>query len=297
MSDSGFPPRPPTPQALLHRQPDKPAETSIMTTKPAKYIVLITASTGVVGKVQIARAVADSLSCPLYQGGSLHESSAKAASVGASRAGVGDSDVSGSSGANQARYQRMWLSKMTRTGLLFPEESRPATEGFFGFGGASSSLTPSTSRRGSVSSVASESSQSSKPASQPVTASFAPKATNTLFALSEEERLRRANPALMVLTHPALEQWHRLAIRNSIKEYGIGVIFVPLDEDGDDEDLPVLQPLDPRTMTSFPLSFGDRKTKRSGDLDTEMMVSVDLDGDVEAQTREIIDGVKEFYGR
>ncbi|KUI60825.1 hypothetical protein VP1G_08021 [Cytospora mali] len=100
-------------------------------------------STAVAGKFQIARSWASGLSCPSYQGESMHHSAAKAASVGVS------------SGQNEARYQRMWLSKLTRTGLLFPEESRPATAGFSGFGGSSST---STSCRGSTSSVASVSS-------------------------------------------------------------------------------------------------------------------------------------------
>jgi hypothetical protein len=127
-------------------------------------------STSVSGKVQIARSVAEGLACPLYQGDSLHESSAKAASIGTSRlaptaatmeTGKADTEREVSSGQdatvasvpgpNEARYRRMWLSKLTRTGLLFPEESRPATWGFSGLGG-----TPSTtvSRRGSGSSVA-----------------------------------------------------------------------------------------------------------------------------------------------
>jgi hypothetical protein len=78
------------------------------------------------------------LSCPLFQGDSLHETSAKAASVGASRRPIDDDELAGTGrGLNEARYQRMWLSKITRTGYLFPEESRPAmsSEGFTGFGG------------------------------------------------------------------------------------------------------------------------------------------------------------------
>lgn len=109
----------------------------------SKYIILLLAPTSVAGKVQIATSVSKSLSCPLIQGDSLHESSAKAAAVGASR----------DDGGGRERYQRMWFSKMTRTGLLFPEESRPANEGFYGFGGGSFST--STSRRGSESTVSS----------------------------------------------------------------------------------------------------------------------------------------------
>ena len=125
---SEYPPRPQTPQAMLHRLPDKPDEEQLSlqrAARPTKYIVLITASTAVAGKVQIAKSVATTLTCPLFQGDSLHETAAKAAGLGAAE-------------PNETRYQRMWLSKMTRTGLLFPDESRPANEGFSGFGGASS---------------------------------------------------------------------------------------------------------------------------------------------------------------
>lgn len=120
---------------MLHRRPDKPASQSTKpgaTTKPSRYMVLIIASTAVAGKAQIAKSVAAALGCPLVQGDSLHETSAKAASVGAAK------NVDGAApGPNMDRYRRMWLSKMTRTGYLFPEESRPATGGFSGFGGGS----------------------------------------------------------------------------------------------------------------------------------------------------------------
>ena len=329
MSDLPIPPRPPTPQVLLHRLPDKPEEAPDDERKPSKYIILIMGSTEVAGKVQIARSVASALSCPLFQGDSLHESAAKAASVGSSRPAAAASTsvpsptgapegTSVASGPNEARYQRMWLSKMTRTGLLFPEESRPATEGFSGFGGTSSA--PS-SRRGSISSVASVSSDAGTPSSAaassslvssrreslnsphpapPVTTTF-PTGTssyihNPVFTLSEHERLRRSNPALMVLTHPGLAKWHKLAIRTSVGEYGIGVIFVPLydDHEEDEEELPVLRPLDPRTMTSFPTSFANfgMKARGWGNLHSEMKLRIDTDADVEAKTAEIIDGVK-----
>ncbi|KAK0287362.1 hypothetical protein LTR35_003837 [Friedmanniomyces endolithicus] len=91
--------------------------------------------------------------CALIQGDGLHETAAKAASVCAPAPVVGsggDDGASPQSGANEPRYQRMWLSKMTRTGLLFTEESRPANSGFSGYGGSSSA---STSRRGSASSM------------------------------------------------------------------------------------------------------------------------------------------------
>jgi hypothetical protein len=352
MSDSPIPPRPQTPQVLLHRLPDKPDVLPELTRKPSKYIILIMGSTAVAGKVQIAGSVASALSCPLYQGDSMHESSAKAASVGASRpitttaaavttatapstAGevtaavdgggrkvehvqAGDGSTSSLPWANEVRYRRMWLSKLTRTGLLFPEQSRPANEAFSGFGGASST---STSRRGSVSSEASASSNPAASSSTsssrggsissahpppPVVNTFPTKAPTSVhhavFTLSEQERLRRANPALMVLTHPELDQYHRLAIRTAVGEYGIGVIFVPLygdleeEEDEDEEDLPVLRPLDPTTMTNFPslpgaLAMGMRG---SGNLDTEMKLRVNVDAGIEGKIIEIINGVRDM---
>ncbi|KAJ9660546.1 hypothetical protein H2198_002483 [Neophaeococcomyces mojaviensis] len=311
--------RPPTPQALLHRAPDKPdfAETSL--TKPNKYIILLLAPTSVAGKVQIATLVSKSLSCPLFQGDSLHESSAKAAAVGASRSDDG----------GRGRYQRMWMSKMTRTGLLFPEESRPANEGFSGFGGGSSS----TSRRGSESSISSTTSFGGGSAAG-FTASSAVDAGNQfmtsggmfgtsqyvnrpVFAVSEEERNRKLNPALMVLTHPELEAWHKDAIREATGEYGIGIIFVPLfktDAEHDDEleeieddELPVLRPLDPRTISQF-TSFdalraaaggfdGGKKSKygkgKEGNLEEEMVLEVDIEGSVEEIIEEVVKGVRD----
>jgi hypothetical protein len=307
--------RPPTPQALLHRAPDKPDVSDISLTKPKKYIILLLAPTPVAGKVQIATSVSKSLSCPLFQGDSLHESSAKAAAVGAIRSDDG----------GRGRYQRMWLTKMTRTGLLFPEESRPANEGFTGFGGGSTST--SISRRGSESSISSTVSFGGGSAAGS-TASSAVDAGNQfmtpggifttsqyinqpVFAISEEERRRKSNPALMVLTHPELEAWHKDAIRNAVGEYGIGIIFVPLfkiDAEDDDElenmeedDLPVLRPLDPSTISGF-TSFdalraaaggvdGGKKLKygkgKEGNLEEEMVLEVDIGGTVE----EIIEGV------
>jgi hypothetical protein len=221
--------RPPTPQALLHRAPNKPDAAGTSLTKLNKYIILLLAPTAVAGKVQIATSVSKSLSCPLFQGDSLHESSAKAAAVGANRSDDG----------GRGRYQRMWLSKMTRTGLLFPEESRPANEGFSGFGGSSST---STSRRGSASSISSTASFGAGSTAGSTTSSavdvgsqFMTSGSGTnqyihqpVFTISEEERCRKSNPALMVLTHPELEAWHKDAIRDAIGEYGIGIIFVPL---------------------------------------------------------------------
>ena len=314
--------RPQTPQALLHRAPDKPDGADISITKPKKYIILLLAPTSVAGKVQIAKSVSKSLSCPLFQGDSLHDSSAKAAAVGAIRSDDG----------GRGRYQRMWFTKMTRTGLLFPEESRPATEGFSGFGGGSSST--STSRRGSGSSIASTTSLDGgstvgSNASSVVDvgnqfmtsgglSSTSQYINQPVFTISEEERRRKSNPALMVLTHPELEAWHREAIRQSTGEYGIGIIFVPLfkvdaehddelENDGEDE-LPVLRPLDPRTIggfTSFDalraaaaagvddgkkLKYGKGK---AGNLLEEMVLQVDVGGSVEDIIEEVVKGVQD----
>lgn len=313
--------RPPTPQALLHRAPNKSDAAVTSLTKPDKYIVLLLAPTSVAGKVQIATSVSKSLSCPLFQGDSLHESSAKAAAVGASRSDDG----------GRGRYQRMWLSKMTRTGLLFPEESRPATEGFSGFGGGSSSTT--TSRRGSGSSISSTTSfgggstagstasSSTNVGNQFMTSGgifgTSQYTNQPVFTISEEERRGKLNPTLMVLTHPELEAWHRDTIRKAIGEYGIGIIFVPLfkkDADHDDEseekekdELPVLRPLDPKTISGF-TSFdalkaapggvdGGKKLKygkgKEGNLEEEMVLKVDIGGSVEEIIEEVVRGVKD----
>ncbi|RDW72185.1 hypothetical protein BP5796_08219 [Coleophoma crateriformis] len=317
--------RPPTPQALLHRAPDKP-EASTEPTAPKKYIILILAPTSVAGKVQIATSVSQALACPLFQGDSLHESSAKAAAVGASRSDDG----------GRARYQRMWMSKMTRTGLLFPEESRPATEGFSGFGGGGGGASTSTSRRGSASSVSSSASfDGASTAGSTASSSAAGEVGNQflksgdgvlganqfvnkhVFTVSEVDRRRALNPALMVLTHPELEPWHREAIRGAVGEYGIGVIFVPLfrtdaeeeeeEDDDDEEELPVLRPLDPRMISGF-TSFdalkaavgaveGGERLKygkgKAGNLEEEMVLEVDVGGRVEDITEEVVKGVED----
>ncbi|ETS80905.1 hypothetical protein PFICI_08434 [Pestalotiopsis fici W106-1] len=323
MSDFPLPPRPATPQVLVHRLPDK-IEDSDNSRKPEKYVVLISGSTNAPGKVQIAREVSAALSCAFYLGDSMHESAAKAASVGFNRQ-MPTTGMSSDAGAvesptplgpNEARYQRMWLSKMTRTGLLFPEKSRAAGEGFSGFGGASST---STSRRGSASSVASVSSSaapgSSIASSRRESTSFAhsgPPASSTFSSEgpvanlhtsippSEKERRRLANPVLMVLTHPELEQWHRDAIRKAVKDYSIGIIFVPLergsDEGGDEEELPILRPLDPTTMTSFPTSFRAfaSNARRVPSLDEELKLNIDIENDMEGQIAEITESVRDM---
>ena len=302
------PARPPTPQAMLHRLPDKPEEGGEDAARqPSRHIVLITGSTAVAGKVQIATSVSRALGCPLYQGDSLHESSAKAAGLGATAA-AGE----GEGGPNETRYRRMWLSKMTRTGLLFPEESRPANQGFSGFGGGGGGASASTSRRGSASSVASALSSSGSdassffgaPAAGPASATAryvnAPPApvTREGLRLPGADNPSTPNPALMVLTHPELERWHKVCIKKAVGEYGVGVLFVPLH---DDDDFPRLRPLDPRTMTSFgpsslaasafPPAAEDRGVLRSDDV-----VRVDVDADVEGIIEEVVQGVRDALG-
>lgn len=284
---------------MVHRLPDISDASSVESTKPSKFIILIVASTAVAGKVQIAKSVSNALSCPLFHGDSLHETAAKAARVGPpmSSIGVDGHEQAPASGANETRYQRMWLSKMTRTGLLFPDESRPANSEFSGFGGASST---STSRRGSASSVASDVSSIDTAGSTSSIASSgmsygAPKYINKppVVIQSEDDNIHKANPVLMVLTHPQLESWHKNCIRKAIGDYGIGVIFVPLDED---EELPVLKPLDPRTMTSFGSlsTFGVARRAVCPIWDKELILNVNVEAKVEDLSQENVDGVRDI---
>jgi hypothetical protein len=135
----------------------------------------------------------------------------------------------------------------------------------------------------------------------------------TVFTISEEERRQKSNPALMVLTHPELEAWHKDAIRDATGEYWIGIIFVPLftiDAEHDDElegEFPVLRPLDPRTIGEF-TSFdalraaagcvdGGEKLKygkgKAGNLEEEMVLEVDVRGSVEEIVEEVLSGVRD----
>ncbi|KAK8019195.1 hypothetical protein PG990_004333 [Apiospora arundinis] len=303
------PPTPPNPQTLIHRLPDKPDpatadSSSPRPRRPAKYILLLLAPTAVAGKVQIATTVAKTLGCPLYQGDSLHESSAKAAGlgVGSSTTDTGDGKGKGK-GPNEQRYRRMWLSKMTRTGLLFPEESRSANEGFFsGFGGGGGGEWEWDFVVGRK--------QSSR-IGRGVGYFF-------FFEPDAAARERRANPALMVLTHPELEGWHRTAIRESVGEYGVGVVFVPLyrdsssstdedEEEEEEEDLPVLKPLDPRTMTSFgsfdqtaavaAAALSSSKKQPAGGprlLGEEIVLRVNVEGQIEELIQEIVEGARDI---
>jgi hypothetical protein len=292
--------RPQTPQPLIHNLPSKPDPISA-SSKPAKYIILLLAPLSTPGKVQIATSVSKALSCPLYQGDSLHESSAKAASVGKSKSDDG----------GKGRYMRMWMNKMTRTGLLFPEESRAANEGI---------SSTSTSRRGSASSIetvdsvsvaGSIASSGFDSGNQVMGGQFVNKPVLTMTA---DERSKKENPALMVLTHPDLEQWYKDAIRDAIGEYGIGVLFVPLfkndaggseilHEEEEEEELPVLRPLNLSMISGFTSFDALRATSgvseakygkgKERNLDEEMVLEVDIGGNLEQVIEEIVTGVKD----
>jgi hypothetical protein len=121
----------------------------------------------------------------------------------------------------------------------------------------------------------------------------------------------------MVLTHPELEAWHKDAIRGAIEEYGIGIIFVPLfkiDAEYDDElekkgkdELPVLRPLDPRTISGFTSFDAFRATTggvdggmrlkygkgKEGNLEEEIVLEVDVGGSVEEIIEEVVRGVRD----
>lgn len=110
--------------------------------------------------------------------------------------------------------------------------------------------------------------------------------------LLEKEEARRANPALMVTTHYGLEKWHKESIRHAVGEYGIGVIFVPLEED---DELPVLRPLDPSSMTSFAtLGSTTRQVASGRSLDEEIVLRVDIKATVEDLIKSIVDGAREI---
>jgi hypothetical protein len=278
------PARPQTPQPMLHRLPDK-LESASEPVRLSRYIVILSASTAFAGKVLIAKSVADALSCPLYQGDSLHETCAKAASVVPLAPGNDTTP-----GRNETRYQRMWLSKMTRTGLLFPEASQPATLGFSGFGGAAST---STSRRGSDSSIGSVSTPADSTTSSSLASSFTSSPANKEpyvnkpSAISYQSRQSSEdNRLVLVITHPKLDTWHKRCIQSTLDDYGIGVIFVPLDKDNE---LPVLKPLDPRTITSL-----DQSSQVHRRDDSTITLRVEAGGKVEETIGQIVYDVKEF---
>ena len=95
----------------------------------------------------------------------------------------------------------------------------------------------------------------------------------------------------MVVTHPELEAWHKESIRKAVGEYGIAVIFVPLGE-RQEEALPVLKPLDPKTMTSFGSFAGMGERTRT--LDEEIVVRIDGNGNVEDTIEDIVSGLREI---
>ncbi|KAK8124489.1 uncharacterized protein PG998_000248 [Apiospora kogelbergensis] len=282
------PPAAPDPQTLIHRLPDKPDPSSEDSSprRPAKHIILIMGSTAVAGKVQIATTVAQALACPLRR----HQPKSKRRPPPPLP-------------PNEQRYKRMWLSKMTRTGLLFPEASRPAHEGSGSGTTSPHASSAASSRRGSVASDATSNASSAGAWGSTATTATTLYMNKPVFAEPDPAaRERRANPALLVLTHPQLEGWHKAAIRESVGEYGIRVVFVPLyrdagdtneDEEEEEEDLPVLKPLDPRTMTSFG-SFGQSAAPRKPAgprLDEEFVLKVDVEKQIEDLIQEIIEGV------
>lgn len=124
----------------------------------------------------------------------------------------------------------------------------------------------------------------------------------------------------MVLTHPELEEWHKLAIRRAVGEYRIGVVFVPLyaevgdedeaveviqeEEEEDEDELPILRPLDPRTMTSFGALVGggmgrEREVKVEDEgwsAEKEVKLRIDVNVGVEDMIVEIVEGVRGVIG-
>jgi hypothetical protein len=128
--------------------------------------------------------------------------------------------------------------------------------------------------------------------SGPPTTKFVNKPVAT-FTVSDAEKLKKENKAWMVVTHLELETWHKEAIRKSVGEYGIGVVFVPLGGEEEEEELPVLKPLDPRTMTSFG-DLGAVKKRQERTLDEEIVLKADGEGNVEEIIEDIVSGVREI---
>lgn len=289
--------RPSTPQTLQHQAPaTKPLD---LTTTPQKYIVLLQAPTHVAGKLQIATQVSERLSCPLFQGDSLHESCAKAAAVAKSEDG------------GRARYKRMWFNKMVRTGLLFPESSKPIFDGSAherrGSDSSMSSFTFSSSiwhenSTDSSSLASSGTDHADKHYSTLKIHVNAPIATHSRM----EDLKRDGSPSLLILTHPEMEQWHKDVIRETVQEYGIGVLFVPLYGEVAHENkdhFPILQPLN-RSMVQDFQSFEQMRAAlardrdkeyghgKKADLGQEMVLKVDAAGTVEELTAEIVAGAR-----
>lgn len=264
-------PRPATPQVLIHQLPSPPAQD--LSAAPSKYLLVMLTPVEYPFKVMLADALSTNFSCKYYIGDSIHRVCEKAASVGGAE-------------PNVERYARMWLTRMTRTGLLFPEESKPATAEFTG--------STSTSRRGSVSSVASEpESVSGSIFDKPTTATAAvdPKIARLRAALEKE---KTSQPVLLVLTLPVLANWSKQAIRDALGEYGIGVIYLHLyeEEEEEEEELPILQPLSHLTMSSF----GAGKQRGWGNLTEEMKIVVDTNQPVNKQASEVTEDIQFIIG-
>jgi hypothetical protein len=91
---------------------------------------------------------------------------------------------------------------------------------------------------------------------------------------SEDNRL------VLVVTHPKLDDWHRSCIQNTLGD------FVPLDED---DDLPVLKPLDPTTIMSF-----DQLSQVHRGESATFTLRVETDGTVKEIIYQIVLEINEF---
>ena len=201
----------------------------------------------------------------------------------------------------------MWMGKLTRTGLLFPEESRAVNLGVRGEEGGWRGSSAEVENAGAAlcSTTVNEGAA--------IDGRQEPKRYVNRSVLAERGRV---NPALMVLTHPEIEAWHRECIREATVEYGIGVVFVPLfrtnvEQYGrakrEEEGLAVLKPLGPGMVGRF-ASFdalkgdaggtGDVKEAgygrgKVGSLEEEMVLEVDVSGNVEEIIGEVVRGVQD----
>jgi hypothetical protein len=126
----------------------------------------------------------------------------------------------------------------------------------------------------------------------------APGTFSTELTMLEKNRLRSANPALIVLTHPQLDSWHKLAITAAVENYGIGVVFVPLcgEVEESQEELPILQSLDPTKMTNFPLSVSasNAEPKASAPETKQTKLFINSNANINNQIDKIITEVKEL---
>lgn len=119
-----------------------------------------------------------------------------------------------------------------------------------------------------------------------------------VFALSGAQREEKDNPALMVLTHPRLEGWCKDVIRKAVGEYGIGVIFVPLFEEEEEEEgeVPLLKAFEARDFQSFD-AFREARLRygkgKGGRLDEEMVLEIGVEGSVDEIIEEVLVGVRD----